>query len=282
MFRIQKIANEGTIEPFYARLWVGILELRDAALRAKLGSNEIDDSRNNFDVLYKPILDAMSASRTAMKKIQYLIADHHRKISEGKIIRFQSNAFEISDSIDKPLRDEIATFLVNGVIAIKGTQKITEQFGINISCLFTKQANFEKGVSKLKSEGHTSLAKFLQKVRSDWTESFIIRRDAIEHEGWSLPNVEYRITTDQKAEIIEPQVDGIPVSRYSKKMLNRIISFAENVIVYAFKYAMKPDHVIVKIPVNQRDPDCPRRFRLDIKRPELLEWDIQYSENDFV
>lgn len=280
-FRIQKIADEGTSELFYARLWLGVLELRDEALRAKLKSNEIDEARCDFDVSYKPILDAMGASRTAMKNIQQLILDHQRKVSEGEIILFQTNAFQISESIDNALRDEIATFLVNGLIAMKRTQKVIEQFGINIGCLFTKQANFEKGISELKVQGHSSLAEFLYDVRSAWSENFINGRNSLEHDGWVLPPVKYRVVAAQKVEIIEPQIDGIPVSRYSKEMLNRIISFVENVIVYAFKSTTESPLVIVEIPDTQRDAACPKRFCLDLKRPGILEWDIRYSESDF-
>jgi hypothetical protein len=280
-FRIQKVADEGTREPFYARLWLGIFELRDYALSAKLRSNKIDAVRHDFDVLYEPVLDAMSASRTATKNIQQLILNHQRKLSEGKIIRSQAHTLEISESISKPLRNEIITFLVNGVIAIKDTQKVVEQFDVNIGCLFTKQANFKRGISKLKVEGCTSLAEFLCDVRSAWSENFISRRDSIEHNGWVLPQVEYRLVAPQRVEIIEPQIDGMLVSCYSKEMLDRIISFVENCIVYAFKVIMKPPLVIVEIPSTQRDPDCPRRFKLDFKRPEILEWDIQYSERDF-
>jgi len=38
MWQLQKIADEGTAEPFVARLWAGVLDLRDVLLRHKAPS----------------------------------------------------------------------------------------------------------------------------------------------------------------------------------------------------------------------------------------------------
>ena len=72
----------------------------------------------------------------------------------GEIVEFQPSAYAISESIDKALRDETAEFLMNGVVAMKSTQAVAEQFGITIGCLFTKPAKFEDGVTALTAAGH--------------------------------------------------------------------------------------------------------------------------------
>jgi len=286
-FIFKKISDkEGSSEPFYARLWIGISELRDSALYAKLKHSDIETYRNKFDNAYKPVLDAIGAIRTADKDIQHSIHTHKNKILTCEIVQIQEHAIEISESIDKLLRDSTATFLINGVIAIKDIQKVAEIFDIEVGCLFTKEHNFKKGVSELEKQGHKLLAQFLQEVRLHWSERFILRRDSTEHDGWILPSVEYMVQFPNKVEMIEPQVDGIPVSHYSKYMLNRVMSFVENILIYAFKITYEPPVLITEIPLNQRDPVCPKRFRKDLKIPgkivpKYLEWNIKYSEDDF-
>ena len=130
------------------------------------------------------------------------------------------------------------------------------------------------------------MAQFLQDVRLHWSEKLILRRDSIEHEGWVLPSVKYKILTSKKVEVAEPQVDGVPLSHYFKYMLNRVMSFIENIVIYAFKSTYKAPVLITEIPLSQRDPVCPKRFRKDLKipgkiEPKYLEWDIKYSEDDF-
>ena len=249
-------------------------------------SANIETYRKKFDSAYKPVLDAIWAMRTVNKDIQQAIHNHKNKVFTGEIVQIQEHAIAISETIDKLLQDLTAAFLINGVIAIKGIQKVVESFDIDIGCLFTKEHNFKKGISKLKNQGHNSLAEFLQDVRLHWSEKLILRRDSIEHEGWVLPSVKYKILTCEKVEVAEPQVDGMPLSLYLKHMLNRVMSFIENMVIYAFKTTYKAPVLITEIPLSQRDLMCPKRFRKDLKIPgkiesKYLEWDIKYSEDDF-
>src|SRR5437016_6278650 len=106
MFRIQKISDEGPSDPFYARLWIGVLDLRNMAIRCRFKSNDVEKHRARFDESYDPVLKALGASRTATKNIQHVVDDHVRKLATGEIVEFQTSAYEISESIDKSLRDE--------------------------------------------------------------------------------------------------------------------------------------------------------------------------------
>lgn len=284
LFRFQKVADEETSEPFIARLWLGILELRKHALNANYGPTEVEVARSKFDSTYDSIMHAMGTCRTSVAGIQKLVADHQSKVSEGTIIRFQPNAYTISESIDIPLREHFSTFLSSGVRTVKGVQQITRQFGVDISCLFVKPANFQKGLEWLKAHSHVSLAQFLAEVRATWSEDLIKLRDRLEHEGWVLPPLGYRVIEGAKVEMIEPQIGGFRVSQYSTAMFNRIAAFVENVVVYTFQYAIsKSDFpiVITEIPKAERDNSCPFRFRLGLRHPQVSEWEIKYSETDF-
>jgi len=284
-FMLQKVSDEGTSDPFYARLWFGIFQLRDTTLQFGKTQDELEKACQSFDQLYKPILEATSAARTSTKEVQRLISDHRAKLSQGTIIRLQSNTFELSESIDKPLRDKLADFLVNGVIALKGIQTVVQPFDIDIGCLYQKPNKFEQGIADLRATGHPLLAEYLVGARKAWTEQFIERRNSLEHGGWTLSRVEYTFRSADSAEMNEPQVDKLSISSYCATMLNRVMGFVENIIVYAFRHVLKTSMmplVIVEIPVPQRERSNPQRFRLDIKNPAVVEWDIKFSETDFV
>lgn len=210
------------------------------------------------------------------------MAEHKQKISRNDIVLYQPQGVSITECIDQELRDNVATFFTNGVIAIKDDiQRILEQFPVNIGCLFQKQSKFEKGILILNSEGHHALSDYLLQVRRAWSEDFINRRISLEHGGWVIPHFEYKIEGNKKVIAIEPQLNNIPISDYSNRIMQRIISFTENVIVYALKCKLGPNTIIVEIPKFQRNPDYPKRFKLLLKGSDAQEWNIQYSETDF-
>jgi len=214
------------------------------------------------------------------RKIEDLIKEHKRKVHKGEIITFQSNAFNVLESIDDDLREEVSKFLSSGVRALKATQKAVAQFDINIGGLFQKQTRFEACINGLENEGHESLSNFLKETRTKWLDSFIERRNLLEHENWVLPMVNYAIWAKQRVEVVEPLIDGVKVTKYVADMANLILSFVENIVVYALKITI-PQYSIVEIPEEKRDPVIPKRFRLDIKRPGIQEWEIKYEENSF-
>lgn len=281
-WQLQKVADEGTSSVFYARLWAGVCELRDAALMANVTPDNLDAARREFDEYYDPVLRSLTSARKAVRGICASIEEHQRKLATVEIVRFQPNAYEISECIDDPLRDHIAQILSHGVRALKGTQKVTSFFGVEIGCLFTKEPSFLKGVDELRSRGAGDLADFLVETRERWSEAFIRKRDQLEHEGWLLPVVGYRLRPDRTVEMREPEVDGLPVSRYGRQMFNCLASFFENVTVHAFRTALKPCMGIREIPKDQQPSSFPRRF--DTWHPIMgtPEWSLHYSEDNFL
>jgi glutathione reductase (NADPH) len=110
-FRIQKVRDEGTAEPFIARLWLGLMELRDQALQG--ASSDLEQARRAFDDAFWPVLDALDTLRDAAKRVRTLLTDHRRKVESGAIVSFQAIAFGIDESIDLSLRQESDRFLTS-------------------------------------------------------------------------------------------------------------------------------------------------------------------------
>ena len=75
----------------------------------------------------------------------------------------------------------------------KGMQDVAAVLGVNIGFLFQKQAAFEAGVATLQASDH-ALADYLRQARAVWSELLQDARNAVEHEGWTLPAVRYART----------------------------------------------------------------------------------------
>lgn len=277
-FQIQKIHDEGSSEPFIARLWLGILEIRDQVLQFRY--DDMASARNAFDRDYQPVLDSLEILRTAARNIRKLIDEHCRKVEAGEIVSFQPNAIAISESIETLLRDMVSTFLNAGTRALKGMQPLLERFQISIGCLFMKEANFQKGLDDLRAKGHIPVADYLSSVRTAWSEPLITRRNALEHEGWRPSPVKYRVDGGRVV-MIEPDIDGLPTSEYADKMTKRTINFVEDILAYAFSTMLPTPVIMVEEPVTERDSTRPTRFQLNLIGGDKTPWTLQFDDQGF-
>lgn len=222
-FVVQKFADEGANSPFFARLMLGILRLRDSALPGKT-------AREEFDKLFDFLLSSLLSARTSAQKIQQLWQDHARKVASGEIVRRQGNQVQIGESVDRDLRNEIETFLNSAVRALKsGLQHLAAHLKIDVGFLFQKQPAFERGIAELEKSS-PDLAAYLRAVRI-WSEPVLKARIDLEHSLWSLPRVVYT-PTDNDVRLGEPDVAGTPVSEFVASSLDRLICFAEDLVAH--------------------------------------------------
>jgi len=259
---------------FRARLAEGIIELA----RHALGSSP----KNEFDAKYEPVLNALQACRRAKTGIIELVSDHRKKITQNKIVRFHDGHFEVLESIDAAAKENLASFIARGAWAVKGIQDVLDLFDLDIECLFQKPDKFHDGINILYASGRHFLASYLKQVRDFWSEKFIARSDELERQGWTLPDFTYKRLSEEKIEAVEPMIDGLSLSDYSIIMLNRICSFIENILCHGIRQKIDPHETIVEILPSERNPGAPVRFKI-VPRPEAVtEWDIRYSEEDFL
>jgi hypothetical protein len=86
-----------------------------------------------------------------------------------------------------------------------------------------------------------------------------------------------------KVGIRVPEIDGVSLLVYPRRMLGRLLSFVENIVVYSLKNTVNEQPIIiVEIPAAQRDNSNPKRFGSTIKQPSVVAWDIKYSDDFFV
>jgi hypothetical protein len=277
----KKIADFGASDPLGARLWLGILELAHHVLKTKIILPRESSPGFEFDVKYEPILNALMACRQAKINVIQLTNDHKQKVLQNKIVRFHPGHYEVLETIDAPVKENLTSFITNGVMAVKGIQNVLSLFNLDIGCLFQKQDKFYDGVNDLYASGRHFLASYLKQVRNFWCEKFITRRNELEHKGWIIPEFTYKKLALDKIEPIEPVIDELSVTDYSIIMLNRIYGFIENILCHGIRQKIDQHEALVEIPAAERNPAVPIRFKIVPKSEAVMEWDIRYSEDDF-
>lgn len=284
MWTIQKLMNEGTQEPFVARLWSGVFELRDLTLRPRTSDDkEYESLRHQFDDLYTPVLNALGTARETQRRIEGLVASHRAKLASGEIVSYQANALELAESISLPLQQDFSSFLSAAARAVKTLQTLLCFLGVDIGCLFAKPANFQAGLNALAGGGHGVLADYLRDIRSGWSERLMGRRNAQEHDGWRLPDVAYSPPSMPPVQMKEPEVDGQGVSEYTTEMLAHALAFTEDLIAYAAQRSIRPPGTLAEIPPAERDSKHPKRFFLTVPalQPKAQVWSLKYSARGF-
>lgn len=76
-------------------------------------------------------------------------------------------------------------------------------------------------------------------------------RNAVEHKGWQLPNINYSIK-DNVIQVKQPDIGGQPVTEFVKFIFEQFIAFAEEITVYCFQTRMPEAISFQEIPLTQR------------------------------
>ncbi len=283
-WQIQRIADEGTAEPYVARLWSGLFEIRDILLRhLARDDRDFELRRRRFDDLYTPVLDAMGSARKHARRISELVEGHRAKIDSGAIVSHQANAVQIDESISAPLQEAFANFIFASVRAAKLHQDLLKYLGLDIGFLFAKEANFQARIGELRQRGQDVLAGYLVATRAGWSDKLINKRNDLEHEGWRLPDVRYRPGPSGEPQMLEPEVDGVAVSAWTAEMLPHVLAFVEDMGAYCVQEGLGSTGALADIPEAERDPQHKKRFYFTVPalQPEAQIWKLRYSVKGF-
>lgn len=270
---VQKLADEGSASPFMARLFMGLMRLRDAVYSDPA-------ARESFDKAFDFVPTSLFTARTTAKQISELWAGHARKVAAGEVVRQQGAAIHIDENIDKELRKQVEHFLNGAARVIKqGMQGLTAQLGVEIGFMFKKQPAFERGIAALKATDPL-LADYLDKSRQMWSERLIRSRIDLEHNNWFLPRVTYD-TSGANIVAVEPLVAGQPVTEFVQAMLDRVCCFVEDVTAHCIQQKMAAPITITEIPLAERRSEAPERFQLTLAVGGQPRWNISYHTSSF-
>ena len=264
-FVIQKIADEGSSSPFMARLFLGILKLRDAVYPDPT-------TREEFDRLHDYMTTAITSVRSSSQTIVQQWSEHARKVTSEEVARQHGNQIRVDESIDKEMRREIETFLNAATRALKtGVQNLGRHLGVDIGFLFQKQASFDRGIAALKATD-PDLAAYLQQTRR-WSEPLMECRIALEHGTWVLPRTSYE-PDGTGVRAAEPLVSGEPITQFVNNSYDRLICFAEDFVSHCLQRALPTGITITEIPLADRPRELPERFRVTLAAGGLPSWRI--------
>lgn len=269
----QKIADEGTRSEFVARLFIGILNLREAAFHGQSNTDK-------FDEIYHSIVMSLWEIKTTVQEIKDLVFEHTRKVSQGEIARISGASVQIDVSIDRELKKQVKSFLNEAVRVFKHEiQQLIKFFNIDMGFLYHQPDSFQTGIEKIRLS-HPLLATYLYETRCNWSERLMTSRNALEHKGWQLPNINYSIK-DNVIQVKQPEIADQPITEFVEFSFEQLIAFAEEITVYCFQTRMPEGVSFQEIPLTQREHGLPLRFRVAIVTDKESKWTINYSKEIF-
>jgi len=269
-FTIAHLMDEGTSTPFIARLWLTPLHLRDLVLHEP-ADIEV------FDTTYASILNDLTTLRRIGRETLDLWNGHAQRIRNGEIIRYQ-NGIHVDQTIDEPLVHSVETIVRSAADAAKLFQKLTLVFGTAIGFMFQEDAKFEAGVKALEATD-PMLADYLREVRK-WLQSLTLARNKLEHDAIVPLRIQYLRQAGDRFDVKEPEVLGLPLTRFIPVILNRLNRFIEEVMVRSMQGAIVKPMTIAEIAVGSRDPVKPERFAAGLLG-QVQPWQIIYSDDAF-
>jgi hypothetical protein len=149
--------------------------------------------------------------------------------------------------------------------------------GINIEYMDDREQRFGKGCERNEAK-HPELVAYLRKLRPsllDIDEQF--RKMRVE--GWNLSNVKYAFS-DGVVSMVEPLIEGEPISEYVERVFSILALAIEEVIMYGFQRHLTGPIVIVETPPEQRNPINAPRFRRTLRDSEPT-WQLKWTGKGF-
>ena len=268
-FIVQKFADEGSSSPFMARIFYGQMKMAEA-----LGA-EREPFLNAHRILMTTILEI----RDAAKDVVSTWTDHARKIQEGSIVQRQGLSIQITENVDRQLGRRVSEFLTGATRSFKARmQQTARTLGLEIGFLYQKQATFELGLADLEGTD-VALANYLREARK-WGEGLVTARNNLDHGNWTLQGAAIADVAGRVV-VIEPAIDGTPVTKWVADMNDRILCFVEDIIAHGIQQRMAHGITLAEIPLAQRAPAMPLRFQNTIAGGGLTPWQLRYQESRF-
>ena len=265
---IGKMMDEGSSTPFIARIWITPLNMRDMIVMEPA-------ARKQFDDLYQGTLVDLTTLRRVSKETTALWKRHEAKVASGQIARY-TNAIQIDEIINERLNHGIETVIKTAAGAVKSLQHLTKMFGVDTGFMYQQQDAFEAGLVALEATD-SMLADYMREARK-WSHPVQKLRNDFEHASYVAPPVHYDRTPEGGVRAIETPVMGMPLTHFLPILVSRTNRYVEEVLMWC--YQRNSPFPIGEIPIRQRDPVKPERFKFLLDAGEQP-WLIIYSDDEF-
>lgn len=224
-----------------------------------------EESRLAYDKSFSPIMQSLTEMRIAKVKCLELIERHSKDISEKRDGLFTGNQITVNDPIDDELNLLFKDFFIRGVMVTRSLNKHTEHLGCSTSFLFSDQEKkFKRGMESFPLKEGDARFEYLKKFVSDhkqtWYQVFMDMRTEMEHLGWSLEDVKYKLDRKMNTYPIFPKASGLEIPYILDTCWSNIVHLCEEITVFALSLNLKEDMIIVKIPETEREKHNKARY----------------------
>lgn len=266
----------GSGTPFFARLFLFIMQLRDKLIFT-------DKEKMDFDKIYGRFYESAKAAYLAFRELVKLHYDYIESIDQNNVVRVINNTIQIDRTIDDEARRLTNVILSEAEIAYKGyVNEIPKLFdNFDLGFMAQKDSRFQTGLSNIrKIDGN--LADYLEKNRDSWGNQLTEIRNQKEHKGWLLPNYQFGINPSGDGVItVAPKIESTFFLDYLGELIAGLFTFAEELSVYLLSSNLEYEYVSL-IPPEERNKQNISRFRIVIVGTSLCEpWTLKYTGPDY-
>lgn len=263
MFQIKKVSDHGTNNPIVARLSIQTSELINSSTLDK----EVRDSLfslYNFEI--QPRLLECEQIYNELKNEILIITDG----LNNKGLKTQSSGRVVEVPSIMRLNQRTEQFLYSAKSALRDLSKI---FNLFYDTDFN-EARYDKVLTWTNRElgKESKLSKMIKNDHDLWIEKIVKMRNAIEHPGGysgTLNIHNFEILADNSVRVPSwhrNDEDRVSISDDMGVFIFNFLEFAEELLIFCLIETSIPEILgIAEIPVDQRNPECPIRFKIIFK-----------------
>jgi hypothetical protein len=263
VFRIQQISDYGTANSIVARL---SLQTQDFLAFYNLTDKQKEEV---FALFFSSLQPKLMSCFRITEQLTKEVREHQTKIN-GAGVEFQpqGNVYTLPSILD--LQNRAETFLYNGKSVLRD---LTDIFSILFSKDFKKEARFDKVLKWARKEfgPDDPLTRMLEDDVT-WIKKLVSMRNAVEHPGGysGILHIENfdSIEGVGKVLVVEPlwhlnTEKRVPIVHEMDAFVTNLLTFCEEILVHSLEKFKKGFPImIVEIPEKERDPQCPKRFKM--------------------
>jgi hypothetical protein len=263
-FVIQKFADEGSSSPFMARVFYAPPKLAEF----------LGPEKAAFEEAHRTLITTLMEIRDAAKDVAKTWKDYARRVEDGSIVERRGAHIHVTENVDRQLGRQVNEFLTGATRSFKERmQRVARSLGVEIGFLYQKEPKFERCVADLERTD-PALAAYIREARQ-WGDALVTTRNNLDHFDWKLQSAVVA-EADGKVSAREPAIDGVPVTRWVADMTDRVLCFVEDVLAHCIQKRMPLGITLAEIPLAQRSPEMPIRFKPTVAGGGLPTWEIRY------
>lgn len=263
MFAWTKTSNKGSGDPINARIVIGLNEILEVT---KLSFSQKEEIKI---LLYECSKDIIAAEERAL-----LVVHEIEEIESKRELSKNSNSFESMQNLKSAIE-----FLVHAKLAFRNVSRI---MGIIFSVLpgsnrwdkKYKKANFDeikKDLIVTEKLPEDSLIIYLLEMYKEWRNLLSNIGDETRHPNSMdscLKNYDYNSMPYFQGTKESCFKENVPLYEFMKCSLEYLLPFCEMLVLASLMEKMPDNIAIIEIPLEYRDPICPKRYRVSLEGQE--------------